>query len=61
MERYEARDVYIIPVLLRTVDWIRSPLGRFQALPKDAKPVTKWADCDEAFMNIAQGIRALLR
>jgi tetratricopeptide (TPR) repeat protein len=34
-----------------------SPFGKLQALPSNAKPITSWADRDEAFLNIAQGIR----
>jgi hypothetical protein len=58
MERHEAGEVCVIPVILRPVDWRGAPFGKLQALPKDAKPVTSWPDLDEAFLNVAQGIRA---
>lgn len=31
--------------------------AKLQALPKDAKPVTTWNNSDEAFLDIARGIR----
>jgi hypothetical protein len=57
MERHEAREAHVIPVILRPVDWMSAPFGKLQALPTDAKPVTSWENRDEAFLDIAQGIR----
>ena len=58
MERHEAGEARVIPVILRPVDWKSAPFGKLQALPKDAKPVTRWPDCDEALLNVAKGIQA---
>ncbi len=57
MERHEAGEACVIPVILRPVDWSGAPFGKLQAFPKNAKPVTSWANRDEAFFNVAQGIR----
>jgi len=57
MERHEAGEACVIPVILRPVDWSGAPFGKLQAFPKNAKPVTTWANRDEAFTNVAQGIR----
>lgn len=59
MERYEAGEAHVIPVILRRVNWMHTPLGNFQALPTNAQPVTSWVNHDEAFLNIAEGIRKL--
>jgi hypothetical protein len=58
MERYEAQDACVIPVILRDVDWKGAPFGKLQALPTNAKAITSFANRDEAFKNVAQGIRA---
>ena len=58
MERHEAGEARVIPVILRPVDWKSAPFGKLQALPTDAKPVTIWSDRDEAFLDVARGIRA---
>lgn len=55
--RHEAGEAVVIPIILKPVDWRGAPFGKLQALPKDGKPVTKWSNRDEAFLNIAQGIR----
>lgn len=57
MERHEAREAVVIPVILRAEDWHSAPFGKLQALPKEAKPVTSWPNRDEAFTDIAKGIR----
>ena len=58
MKRHDAGEARVIPIILRPVDWSGAPFSRLQALPKDAKPVTDWPNRDQAFLNVAQGIRA---
>jgi len=61
MERHKNREALVIPVILRASDWISSPFGKLQALPRDAKPVTSWTNMDEAFVSIVEGIRLACR
>ena len=49
MQRHDAREARVIPVILRPVDWKGAPFGKLQALPTDAKSVTTWTNQDEAF------------
>jgi hypothetical protein len=58
MERHAAGQARAIPVILRPCEWQHAPFGKLLATPKDGKPVTKWADPDEAFLDIAKAIRA---
>lgn len=60
MERHREGTAKVIPVILRPCAWHEAPFGRLNALPLDSKPVTKWADADDAFLNIAEGIKAAL-
>ncbi|MCB9098184.1 MAG: SUMF1/EgtB/PvdO family nonheme iron enzyme [Anaerolineales bacterium] len=53
MDRHEAGEAVVIPVILRPCRWKYAPFGQLQALPKDAKPVSRWADSDDAFDNVA--------
>jgi len=57
MERHKTGEARVIPIILRPVDWKNSPFGQLKALPTDGKPVTTWPNQDEAFLNIATGIR----
>ena len=58
MERHEAGDAIVIPIILRPSDWTGMPFSKLQALPKDAKPIVKWPIRDEAFLNVVEGIKA---
>jgi tetratricopeptide (TPR) repeat protein len=58
LERHGQGSAVVIPIILRPVDWKGAPFGKLQALPVDARPVTKWGNRDEAFENIAKGIRS---
>jgi hypothetical protein len=59
MGRHDAGEARVIPVILRPVDWHSAPFGRLQALPKDGRPVTSWPTHDDAFLDVARGIRAV--
>lgn len=60
LERHEQGEAQVIPVILRPIDWKGAPFGRLHALPKNAKPVTSWRKRDEAFLDIAIGIRKVV-
>ena len=57
LDRHNQNTARVIPIILRPCDWHSDTFGKLQALPKDAKPVIQWDNQDEAFTNIAQGIR----
>ncbi len=57
IERHDAGEACVIPIILREVDWYGAPFAKLQALPKNAEPVTGWANRDQAFADIARGIR----
>ena len=51
----------VIPVILRPSDWQASTLfAELLAVPTDGKPITKWPDRDEAWLNVVQQLRAAL-
>ncbi len=60
MERHSKGEAEVIPIILRPVYFQRAPFGKLQSLPTDAKPVTKWPDQDDAFYDIAEGIRKII-
>ncbi|MDJ0728985.1 MAG: toll/interleukin-1 receptor domain-containing protein [Crocosphaera sp.] len=57
MKRHELGEARVIPIILRDVDWKGATFGKLQALPKNAQPITSWDNEDEAFANVARGIR----
>lgn len=60
LERHERREARVIPIILRPVSWPDAPFSKLQALPKDATPVTRWTNTDDAFYNIVGGIRKVI-
>jgi len=46
MDRDAVGDARVIPIVVRPAEWLGSPLGALQALPKNAKPVTLWQNRD---------------
>ncbi len=59
MQRHEAGNAVVIPIILRRVDWSGAVFGKLQFLPKNADPVDSWKSRDDAYHNITQGIRAV--
>jgi hypothetical protein len=60
LERHDAGTARVIPVILRPTDWEGTPLGKLQAVPKDAKPVILWEYQDQAFLDIVHSIRRVV-
>lgn len=60
MERHERREATVIPVFLKPCDWHEMPFAKVQGLPRNARPVTQFANQDEAFLEIVQGIKRVL-
>ena len=52
-----AGDARVIPVILRPCAWHGTPFGRLLAVPKDGKPITMYANQDEALLQVAKDVR----
>src|SRR5262245_26023792 len=61
LNRHRAGRTRVIPIILRPVDWHSAPFGKLQALPTDGKPVTNHRPRDAAWLEVAKGIRAVVR
>jgi tetratricopeptide (TPR) repeat protein len=60
LERQEAGEARVVPVLVRPVDWRGAPFAHLQALPTDARPLSTWRDADRALADVAAGIRRVI-
>lgn len=60
LELYEEGQNMIVPVIVRSCDWLGSPLAKLVALPKDGKAIDKWEDEDEACMDVVAGIKKVI-
>lgn len=57
IERHDAGEAIVIPVILRACEWHGAPFGKLQATPKDGKPITQWPDRDQAMLEVARAVR----
>jgi hypothetical protein len=61
MARHKTGRARVIPILLRPVDWKEAPFTHLQMLPTDARAITTWSNQDEAFADVAAGIRQTIQ
>lgn len=60
LERHEAREAIVVPIILRPIDWHNTPFAKLLALPRDGKPVTNWTNPDDGLLDVAKGVRMAL-
>ena len=63
MQRQRAQQCEVVPIIVRAVDIDPAdaedlPFLKLQALPPDLLPVTSWTNRDEAWTQVAKGLRA---
>jgi hypothetical protein len=57
LERHEQRGAVVIPVIVRPCDWKIGAFAKLAALPSNWKSVTSWPNKDEAWTDVAVGVR----
>src|SRR6266568_3893551 len=60
LQRHQAKEARIIPIILSPCEWEYSPLGKFKPLPSQGTPVTYWKPQETAYHDIAKGIRKVV-
>jgi hypothetical protein len=60
LARHKAGTVRVIPILLSHCDWQTTPLRNLSPLPAGEKPISMWADPEEAWAAVVRGIRAAI-
>lgn len=60
LQRHEAGEARIIPVILRPCEWKYAPFAKIMATPLDGKAVTQFPDLDVAFLDVTSAIRQAL-
>jgi CheY-like chemotaxis protein len=66
MQRHQAGLSTVVPIVVRAIniepdDQEALPFLKLQALPTDMRPVTSWPNRDEAWTNVAKGLRATVK
>lgn len=60
MKRQASGKTSVVPVMLRAVDIDGAPFAELQGLPTDLRPVTSWPNRDEAWTDVAKGVRRIV-
>jgi hypothetical protein len=61
MNRRARGTMKVVAAVVRPCDWKSTRAAGFKLLPRDGRPVTRWRSADEAFLNIAEGIKGVVR
>jgi hypothetical protein len=58
LKRHEKGDAYVVPIILRPVQWKEMLFGKLRSLPSGDRPIrsSKWQYADEAFADVVRGI-----
>lgn len=57
LERHASGETKVIPVILHPCDWQSTSFGKLLAVPSDGKPVSKFPNMHDAFLEITKAIR----
>ncbi len=58
LEREAEGTARVVPIILRDCLWQETPFSDLQALPTDGLPIARWEHRDEAFAEVARGIKS---
>ena len=66
MQRHAAQQTVVVPIVVRAVDLDPEdaedlPFLKLQGLPSSLRPVTSWPNRDEAWTDVAKGLRATVK
>ena len=61
LERRAQGLTKVVPVILSSCHWTRSPIGKLQALPTDGKPITEAVHPDQLYTAVVEGLDRLLK
>jgi|SRR6266536_3695865 len=52
LERHDAKEVRVIPIIIRSCDWSSAPFASLQYLPHDGEAITTWSDRAGGLTNL---------
>ena len=59
--RARRKTMHVLAAMIRPSGWKHTRMARYKALPKDGKPTTQWSNRDQAYEDIADGIRRVIK
>jgi tetratricopeptide (TPR) repeat protein len=60
MERHNAGEAVVVPIILHPCDWRSAPFARLQALPGSDEAISEWPNIEKALYEVARGVREVV-
>lgn len=57
LEKQKIGEATVIPIIVNPCEWLQSPLKDLMAVPNDGKPISKFPNQHDAFLEITTAIR----
>ena len=61
LQKHEDGTAKVIPVILHPCDWHSTPFGKLLATPKDGKPISKYPNYHDAFLEVVNVVKQAVR
>lgn len=61
LAKHEQNQARVIPVILHPCDWHSSPFGSLLSVPKDGKPISKYPNQHDAFLEVVNAIKSAVK
>jgi hypothetical protein len=61
MGRRARNAMRVVVVIVRPCDWKATVASELKVLPRDGRPVNGWRTADDAFNDVTQGLRGVVR
>ena len=55
------KKIHVVVAILRACQWRHTRMARYKLLPKDGRPIDQWARRGDAYEDIVEGIRAVVK
>jgi len=57
LERHDSKQSIVIPIILHPCDWHDMPFGKLVASPKDGKPISKFPNLHDGFLDVTKAVK----
>ena len=61
LARHDNNEAAVVPIILRPCDWKEGPFSKLHGLPTEARPISKWNDKDEAWLDVVIKLKDIIK
>jgi len=60
LEKHRSGQAVVVPIIVRSCQWQRTPLADLQVLPRDGRPIRLWRNRDSAWSDVAEKLGSII-